>query len=383
MIVYHFLKNEKHEIGIYLYVKGEYGNLKLIDIEPNERKEKGNDIYTIVTIGILKGISEFAVTALPTIFMVYCPKSAIAIVPILAFYWAEYYKQKEIDNELDWRIKEISFKDASSFIDIFAIRKIIKKEYSSDIVKQINNYLRAVFIGIIDFYDPSNIACVAITNDISISIAGQINEWYRIVNDPNIRIEDKAAIIGKIAGLIFSISFVGSIHSSKNFKDFIDRKFGSNFGIINKKLNEIWKLSLKVREKTITLLTKAMDKIRFEIEGATDEFIDLIRIVLKHGEKESYVNEAIDYVINKLDGGSIDLLELTNDVAIEKFKIIKAKVYGKGYKEIDLYKSDLEALGVKIPCPKWIKNNAIWIKYTFVDGKNDIFEIKYIFSLSS
>ncbi|MEM3561553.1 MAG: hypothetical protein QXY18_06955, partial [Nitrososphaerota archaeon] len=274
---------------------------------------------------------------------------AIAIVPILAFYWAEYYKQKEIDYEIDWRIKEISFKDTSSFIDIYAIRKIIEKEYSSDIVKQINNYLRAIFIGIIDFYDPSNIACVAITNDISVSIAGQINEWYRIVNDPNIRIEDKAAVLGRIAGLVFSISFVGSIHSSKSFRDFIDDKFGSKFGIINLKLNEIWKLSSKVGEKAIGFLTKAAEKIRFEIGDVTDEFIDLIRIVLKHGEKESRVNEAIDYAIERLDGGSIDLSELSREVAIKKFKIIKAKIYGKEYKEIDIHKSAFEALGVKIP----------------------------------
>jgi hypothetical protein len=345
-----FGKNEKHEIGIYLYVKGEDGNLKLIDVEPKERKEKGNNLLTISIIGILKGVGEFAITSLPTMFMMYCPKSSLIIVPILTLYWAEYYKNRIIDQELDWKIKEISFKDLNSFIDIFAIRKIIEKEYSSDIVKQINNYIQAAIISIVDFYDPSNIACSIIANDLSVSIAGQINEWYKIVNNPNIKIEDKASIIGRIAGLIFSISFAGSVYSSKSFRDFIDKTFGNKFGIINSKLGEIWKINSKIGEKTIDLLIKAIEKIRF-IEDTADEFIDLIKIVLKHGEKESYVNEAIEYAIKRIDGGSIDLSELTNEVAIEKFKIIKAKISGAEDKDkmLDIHKSIFEKILGKVP----------------------------------
>ncbi|MEM3407820.1 MAG: hypothetical protein QXM07_09360, partial [Nitrososphaerota archaeon] len=344
--------------SLYLYVHYDK-SLRLVDAEPDFKTIEYN-FEQKVMVSALRAIWGFTKSALPYACSMAFPPSIAFFMGSSALAWVDYYKLKKVYSN-DEIIKECWFealKKEDEFIDVYAK---YEEAYEKEKAKiDIESYLKGILTGTVDFFDPTNMAVGAITQDLYTTMAGQIYHSIQEINNPDLSEDEKAEKIGELAGIIFVIAYASKIHKKAHE---LLKAFKNKESIIKYTIDHIAIKSRKIAKSAMGLMSIIAMKIKDAEEGAY-EFARLMKVLLNHGIKEDDIENAIIKAIKIIDNGEIsnnkDLINLLKEIARDKFKIVKVKITkseelideesGKTRikYEICIGKEDFEAIGGEV-----------------------------------
>ncbi|MEM3130963.1 MAG: hypothetical protein QXX78_07750, partial [Nitrososphaerota archaeon] len=344
--------------SLYLYVHYDK-SLRLVDAEPDFKTIEYN-FEQKVMVSALRAMWGFTKSALPYACSMAFPPSIAFFMGSSALAWVDYYKLKKVYSN-DEIIKECWFealKKEDEFIDVYAKYEEAYEEEKAKI--DIESYLKGILTGTVDFFDPTNMAVGAMTQDLYTTMAGQIYHSIQEINNPDLSEDEKAEKIGELAGIIFVIAYASKVHKKAHE---LLKAFKNKESIIKYTIDNIAIKSRKIAKSAMGLMSIIAMKIKDAEEGAY-EFARLMKVLLNHGIKEDDIENAIIKAIKIIDNGEIsnnkDLINLIKEIARDEFKIVKVKITkseelideesGKTRikYEICIGKEDFEAIGGEV-----------------------------------